>query len=230
MDDLLNAVPYPSTLMSRGGHEEELRKVGGLCSSLYSEITNLQSSIALFDHAIFVTGEIRNRSRDRSQTNTEQERDERLTRNWPFMAAREALGALYNFHWALKELSILAGDPRIAVKLVSANEISKAFDEFERTFNKALLARHAASHRSEIKGNPERNAHKAALSSGFIHKPKGAAVNMSDCLIDRTYTGTRKGEILKFDVTWESYAAALKIYTTVNAAVAKEDVWPHFAG
>jgi len=222
MNDLLSAVPYPSTRTAAG-------PVGDLCSSLRSEIATLQSSIALFDHAVSITSQIQDRMVDRTQITEELERDERLTRNWQFMAAREALGALYNFHWAIKELASLAENPEIAAKLKSPDEILKAHKDFEKTFNKALLARHAASHRSEIKGNPDKNAHKAALSHGVIHKPKGAQLSMSDCLIGRTYTGTRKGEILKFDVTWESYALALNIYNIVNASVA-EDAWPPHAG
>lgn len=227
MNHLLDAVAYPSAFFR--AETDELIEVSGLCSSLYSEITTLQSSIALFDHAISVTEDIRSRSRDRSKLTPELERDERLTRNWPFMAAREALGALYNFHWALKRLSSLAEQPEIAAALRSPKAIDKALKEFEKTFNKALLARHAASHRAEIVSTPEKNAHNGALSNSTIRKPKGASLIMSDCLMGRTYTGTRKGEILKFDVTWESYAAALAIYETAINSVA-EDAWPPFAG
>lgn len=221
MDGLLESVPYPPIGLDLRD-SEKAERVHPLCQSLHTETTNLQSSIALFDHASALSENIRHVSH--IQRTPELERDERITRNWPFMAAREALGAIYNFNWAIKELADIAEDGEVAPRLKSPKGLTAAYEEFERAFNKAILARHAASHRSEIKGNPEKNAHRAALSSGVIQKPKHAMLSMSDCLIGRTYTGTRKGEILKFDVTWESYSIALRIYKSAISSVA-EDPW-----
>jgi hypothetical protein len=219
MTNVLDAVPYAPFV--RTSDEETTRKISDLCSSLYSEATTIQSCIALFDHTSAVANSIREKHRGAAgQMSSDIDRDERITRNWPFISAREALSALYNFHWALKELKAAITETPARSDLPNPDGVGAAFDKFEKRFNKAILARHAASHRTELTNNFDKNAHKAALSSGPVVKPKGAPMMMSDCLIGRTYTGTRKGELLKFDVTWETFSAILETYNEVIASVA----------
>lgn len=223
MTNVLDAVPGAPFVGT--SDEETNRKISDLCSSLYSEATTIQSCIALFDHTAAITGSIHEKRRAAAgQVSSDIERDVRITRNWPFISAREALSALYNFHWALKELNAAINESSAKSDLPNPKGVIAAFEKFEKRFNKAILARHAASHRSEITNNSEKNAHRAALSSGPIVKPKDASMIMSDCLINRTYTGTRKGELLKFDVTWETFAAVLKTYNEVIACVST-DKW-----
>lgn len=225
MTNFLDAVPYASFIQT--SDEDTNRKISDLCSSLYSEATTLQACVALFDHTSNVTRSISEKLRaDVGRPSSDLQRDERITRNWPFIAAREALSALYNFHWALKELDATVNESPAKDSLPNPTGVEIAFEKFEKRFNKAILARHAASHRSEITNNFEKNAHNAALSSGVIVKPKGASMIISDGLINRTYTGTRKGEILKFDVTWETFAAVLETYNAVISSVAADEWRP----
>lgn len=225
MQNVLDAVPYPPFI--RTPDEDANKKISDLCSSLYSEASTIQSCIALFDHTSAVTNSISEKRRAVTEPmSPDIDRDERITRNWPFISAREALSALYNFHWALKELDATIIESPTKDSLPNPQGVSVAFEKFEKRFNKAILARHAASHRTEVTNNSEKNAHKAALSSGPVVKPKGASLLMSDCLVNRTYTGTRKGELLKFDVTWETFAAVLGIYKEVISSVAADRSQP----
>jgi len=225
MPHVFDAIPYVPFI--RKFDASENRKISDLCSSLHSEAATLQSCIALFDHASTITDSIqKKRQNHTSGTSPEVEREDRVTRSWPFIAAREALSSLYNFHWALKELSSVVNESAARERLPNPTGVETSLNNFEKRFNKALLARHAASHRTELQNNVEKNAHKAALSSGPILKPKGTALMMSDCLVNRTYTGTRKGELLKFDVTWENFVAVLETYNEVIAFVAVDEWLP----
>jgi hypothetical protein len=225
MTNVLDPVPY-SPFVKTSDEATDL-KISDLCSSLYSEATTIQSCIALFDHTVAINRSFLEQRRVfTGQMSPDIERDERITRNWPFISAREALSSLYNFYWALKELNKAISESPAKSDLPNPDGINSAFEKFEKRFGKAILARHAASHRAEITNNFEKNAHKAALSSGPIEKPKGAAMIMSDSLVNRTYTSTRKGEILKFEVTWETFATVLEVYTEVIASVATDEWRP----
>ncbi len=227
MTPSLDTVPPPPFI--RTADESANRKIGDFCLSLYRELTNLQSCIALFDHTSSVAQSLRMKSTDGTAAalSPSLDRDIRITHNWPLIAAREALSALFNFHWALKELNEDIARSTVKDTLPDPDGVMNAYEAFERSFGKAILARHATSHRSEISNNFEKNAHRAALSSGPIRKKKGATVIITDCLSDRTFTGTRKGEILKFDVSWESYQTVREIYEKIITSVAK-DSWRPF--
>jgi hypothetical protein len=213
--DILGEVPTPTNLQlvdqSASNRLRELR------SSLYRETQTLQSCIALFDHSSALTHSILQETMSpEGFANTKLQRDMRLTRTWPFIAAREALGALYNFHWALKEIDLCVQNFPAEITQIDRASVADLFADFEKKFNKAILARHASSHRSEISNNFGKNAHRGGLTGPYIKKTKGTAVMLSGNLLDRTYTETRKGELLKFDVTWETYAVVLEIYKKLD--------------
>lgn len=215
-------IEFPRTL--RLTDHAASSKLHDLCLSMWMEVQTLQSCIALFDHSsAMVTSLFTEAMSIRGEINEENERNRRLTSRWPFIAAREALSALFNFHWSLKETNSFVQSLPDQMNEVTREGVQVAFKKFERKFDKALLARHAASHRSEILNNFEKNAHNAGLSGPHISKQKGTSAIISGNLMDRTYTETRRGELLKFEVTWETYLIVLEIYRTVVNLISSRD-------
>lgn len=212
--DIFAEIELPRTL--RLTDHAASSKLRDFCFSMWMEVQTLQSCIALFDHSnAIVTSIFTEAMSTKGEINEENERNRRLTSKWPFIAAREALSALYNFHWSLRETNSFVQSLPDQVNEATREGVQGAFEKFERKFDKALLARHAASHRSEILNSFEKNAHKAGLSGPHISKAKGTSAIISGNLMDRTYTETRRGELLKFEVTWETYSIVLEIYKTV---------------
>ena len=147
--------------------------------------------------------------------------------NWPIIAAHAAIATLFQIQEMFGQLTERAEDDEIRPFLNNAAACADAATCFNKHFPKWKQMRHATAHTAEIRLNPDKNVHLGAMSGNSkwrIEKPEGAGLLMSECFFNRTFTTTRKGEILGFDVTWESYEHLLEVYeilrTGLSAAAA----------
>lgn len=182
----------------------------GLLMQAHSEVANFGSCIALgelgFYHLALSLGQVTPDERVRLPFPFD------VTRSWPTIAAHEAISILYQFEEVLSAIREWASATPFRDNLLVPDAGNNATALFEKHFPKWKQSRHATAHSAEIRLNAENNFHEAPLSRGQIRKKKGAKIIISDSFEGRTFITTRKGELLRFDVTWESFDRLVEVY------------------
>ncbi|MCY0146213.1 hypothetical protein OEG84_00385 [Hoeflea sp. G2-23] len=197
---------------------EERAKLDRLISSAYREVDSFRSAIALADHSFSGISELSNKLRNtiENQTSKQIMAQMRVVNMWPVMAAHSAINSLYHFSDVLDGLAQWADGSSFTRHFANPDKpFTPATILFESNFPKWKQTRHAVAHKGEITRKMGANLHKAPINKGSLKKAKGATALIQDFFDDRTFITTRRGELLRFDVTAENYEKLLSVYKLV---------------
>lgn len=214
---------YPEFMPSQplsGEHQKLLLELGQMVLGARSQLTQFRSCIALADMAFHNLAVLAQKRRENPLARDDTDFHSRIIEHWPIVAAHSAISNIFHLQETLATISEWIPKSGLAHLLINPTAADDALNLLEKHFPKWKQIRHASAHSAEIGLNPERNWHKAGLRSGQVRKPKGSKMLMMDSFENRTFITTRKGELLRFDVTWENYQYLLEIYDLLRKGVA----------
>ncbi|MBD8890933.1 hypothetical protein [Roseibium litorale] len=139
--------------------------------------------------------------------------------DWGIVAAHGVIDRLYQFAECLDEAMEWSDRASLTKRFHSSDVFPKANELFNRNFPKWEQTRHAVAHSAEIIRKADKNYHKAPLTKGPISKEKGSSIIMQNSYDGRTFITTRRGELLRLDITWDSYVKILEVYEFVIKGV-----------
>lgn len=178
--------------------QADARFLQELLSSCESEVASLRASIVLADAAFGGATVVSDVGR--------------IHRKWTYIAAQAAIASIFHFNDTLRAAQDLLEASNLRNYLDTPTAATQAQEKLRKSFPKFLPLRHATAHAAEILANPGKNYHYAALSKPPVKKPKGTPMTLHNSFKGRTFITTRKGELLEFGVTWDSYNNLNNIY------------------
>lgn len=134
------------------------------------------------------------------------------------IAGHSSADALFQFSEILEFLRDDIGSSD-ASALVLSPTLDEIRTDFDRLFPKFEQMRHATAHSAEIAAKWQKNSHNGPLSGAIAKKPKGVAIMVSGLFVGRTYHMTRKGEMLRLDVTWDTVEKLERIYCLILKSI-----------
>jgi hypothetical protein len=124
-----------------------------------------------------------------------------IIREWPSIAAHSAIAAVFHLQEALNTVRAQIERSSVRHLLAIPSVADDALVLLEKNFPKWEQTRHASAHSAELTLNPDKNWFRGGISRGGFRVPKGSTAMISENFDGRTFLMTRKGELLKFDVT-----------------------------
>lgn len=198
---------------------DELFALGNLLQTLYRQVERMRAGVILADTALHNSDQLSDALRQEFEqvkrggsTSPDLKNRQAVFTHWTNIAAHSVIDTVFQFQEALANLNAWADTARVAEALVNRSAAVEADRLFNKHFPKWKQIRHATAHATEISLNHERNSHKGALSHMLLRKKKGVAAMISESFVNRTFTTTRRGELLTFDITAESYSKLNSIY------------------
>lgn len=138
-----------------------------------------------------------------------------IVSQWSVIAAHSCISSIFAFVDILDGIDVHVGKAAILDGTGFKSSSKKAREAVAKKFPKWSQLRHATQHSGTISVEFEKNAHTAALTKGWLTKSKGTRALMSDNFEDRVFQTVRRGENLKFPVTWESYFNLVEAYNAL---------------
>lgn len=219
----MNGVPDATLQKIHGVHVE--------FDVLKLEIQKLASAVALADLAVTEMQIANQRINDvahqspgalpSSQAVDQHDLDELYMRakragHWLLFAARGSVFALYEFRSQLQHIKDVAKERGFSTDF--AVETTKDLDQ---SFPHLKAARDAIAHAGDIRREPVGRGFVGAMK-GFLDKPAGGHVVITESLNGRTLVMTRQGTLIKFEIDGSLLVKLQALHRTLEERLTKE--------
>jgi hypothetical protein len=185
-----------------------------MISEVRLEVVYFRSCIALADTGFRETQSLLRARREADSEKAAQANFySRIVRHWPTIADHSAISSLFYFR---KHLSTIEDWLRISGAhdmLSNPAFADEALALFDKQFPRWRQTRNATAPSADMRVKKE------ALNFPLVRKSQGTSVLVMGSFEGRTFVTTRYGEVLRFDVTWETYQRLLEVYDLLRSGL-----------